>query len=126
MIVDLESYVDLLKDPRWQRRRLEIFQRDDWSCRACLNMTESLAIHHKYYIPHLLPWEYPNSMLITLCSECHNDVTIISHELTYDELWTEMCNAIVNEFHGQNDTEVEYWHKLVIIYSLARQLIAPR
>ena len=25
------SYSDKLKDPRWQRKRLEIFERDNWT-----------------------------------------------------------------------------------------------
>lgn len=27
-----KTYAEKLKDPRWQKRRLEIFERDDWTC----------------------------------------------------------------------------------------------
>jgi hypothetical protein len=31
-------------------------------------------VHHKDYIIGALPWEYPNSWLITLCEDCHHKV----------------------------------------------------
>lgn len=30
-----------------------------------------LHVHHKYYTLNALPWEYPDSALITLCNWCH-------------------------------------------------------
>ena len=30
-----EAYYRKLRDPRWQKRRLEIFARDDWTCQGC-------------------------------------------------------------------------------------------
>jgi hypothetical protein len=30
-----------------------------------------LHVHHQYYILANLPWEYPDSALITVCSNCH-------------------------------------------------------
>jgi len=67
----MSNYSDKLKDPRWQKKRLEIMQRDDWSCGICLDDSKTLNVHHKMYNSNLEPWEYPNEMLITLCDECH-------------------------------------------------------
>lgn len=36
------SYAEQLKDPRWQKKRLEILNRDEWKCTWCLS-TEMLA-----------------------------------------------------------------------------------
>lgn len=33
--------------------------------------TESLQVHHKYYVLGNEPWEYNNDALVTLCRECH-------------------------------------------------------
>jgi hypothetical protein len=33
-----------------------------------------LHVHHKYYQSGLLPWEYPNEALTTLCFICHEDL----------------------------------------------------
>lgn len=65
------TYTDKLKDPRWQKRRLEIFQRDGFACVECNSKTETLHVHHRYYIGGRAPWEYPEFALVTLCAECH-------------------------------------------------------
>jgi len=66
------NYSDKLKDPRWQRRRLQIFERDNWKCRVCANEEITLCVHHIEYINGRDPWEYPDSYLITLCEDCHS------------------------------------------------------
>lgn len=65
------KYSDKLKDPRWQKKRLEILQRDDFSCRKCSDMSSTLHIHHKYYTKDVEPWDYKDDCFITLCDTCH-------------------------------------------------------
>ncbi len=65
-----EEYHQLLKDGRWQRRRLEIMQRDDFKCRDC-GTTDDLNVHHIRYLAGRKPWEYDDGDLITLCGKCH-------------------------------------------------------
>jgi hypothetical protein len=67
------TYSEKLKDPRWQRLRLEIFQRDDFACRKCGDKTRTLAVHHLYYERGREPWEYPATALVTLCEPCHGE-----------------------------------------------------
>lgn len=67
----MANYSELLKDPRWQKMRLEIFQRDKFNCVCCGRGDQTLHVHHQYYISNRLPWEYPAGMLITLCEKCH-------------------------------------------------------
>lgn len=67
----MTAYSDLLKHPNWQKKRLEIFQRDNWACRKCEDTTTELQIHHLYYLKDKLPWEYPDNALMTLCECCH-------------------------------------------------------
>ena len=66
-----EQYSELLRDPRWQKKRLQIMERDNWTCRSCGWNESTLNVHHKYYLPNRLPWEYLDSNLITLCEGCH-------------------------------------------------------
>lgn len=69
-------YEDLLKDPRWQKRRLEIMQRDNFTCQHCgngLNDGISLNVHHIRYRRNLMPWEYDDTDLTTLCEKCHKE-----------------------------------------------------
>ncbi len=65
------SYFEKLKDPRWQKIRLKILERDNWTCQNCGDKESTLNVHHRYYKPKLEPWEYPEESLITLCEECH-------------------------------------------------------
>jgi hypothetical protein len=66
-----KSYTERLKDPRWQKKRLEIFQRDKWACRGCGSKATTLSVHHVYYERGKSPWEYENEFLLTLCDPCH-------------------------------------------------------
>jgi len=65
------SYSKILKDPRWQKKRLEIFKRDKWTCQRCFDTDHTLTVHHLYYIPNRDPWDYPDDILITLCETCN-------------------------------------------------------
>lgn len=65
------SYAEKLKDPRWQRKRLEILERDGWACVLCDDATNTLHVHHWYYTKGKEPWEYPARALATLCESCH-------------------------------------------------------
>jgi 5-methylcytosine-specific restriction endonuclease McrA len=65
------TYSDDLKHPKWQKKRLKIFERDKWTCQMCQSKTKTLSIHHKKYIKGKKPWEYPNKFLVTLCQPCH-------------------------------------------------------
>ena len=67
------EYSEKLKDPRWQKKRLEIFERDGWACQICYSKDITLTVHHRRYLPNQEPWDYPNEYLITLCKSCHED-----------------------------------------------------
>jgi len=69
-------YQEQLLTAEWQSRRLEILRRDNYTCQKCgaKAADESLHVHHKGYVSTLLPWEYPDDALITLCESCHQEV----------------------------------------------------
>ena len=68
------EYLEKLKDPRWQKRRLEIFERDNWTCQNCGNSESTLHVHHRWYAGN--PWEAPDRALVTLCENCHKSLKI--------------------------------------------------
>lgn len=70
------KYAEKFKDPRWQRKRLRIFERDGWSCQVCSSTDTTLHVHHRWYEKGKDPWEYPDECLVTLCEECHDQETI--------------------------------------------------
>lgn len=66
-----ETYSEKLKNPKWQKLRLQIFERDKWTCRCCGNTSKTLHAHHKHYFHGTEPWDYPPEALVTLCEDCH-------------------------------------------------------
>lgn len=64
-----KTYAEKLKDPRWQRKRLEILNRDKWACRFCQDDKTELHIHHVKYTGE--PWEGKDEDKITTCKYCH-------------------------------------------------------
>lgn len=66
-----QRYSYLLSRPQWQKKRLEIMERDNFACKFCLDSNSMLHVHHDYYERGTLPWEYPNESLYTLCEACH-------------------------------------------------------
>lgn len=67
----MSTYKEQLRDPRWQKRRLEIMERDKWTCRKCESKIATLNVHHLCYLKKAAPWEYPDRLLITFCQFCH-------------------------------------------------------
>lgn len=67
----MSDYKKLLLDPRWQKKRVEILQRDEFMCQCCYSTDKTLHVHHLIYFPDHSPWEYENHHLITLCENCH-------------------------------------------------------
>lgn len=66
-----QEYLEKLKDPRWQKKRLEVFERDDWACKSCHSKEKTLHVHHIFYQANNEPWDYPLFALMTLCLDCH-------------------------------------------------------
>lgn len=65
------KYSEKLKDPRWQKKRLSILERDGFKCRNCNKDDTELVVHHLRYIRGREPWEYADRYLLTLCAVCH-------------------------------------------------------
>lgn len=68
------TYAERLKDPRWQRKRLERLQLADFACEECSSTTKTLHVHHKFYRKSAMPWEYSDAELEVLCEDCHEEI----------------------------------------------------
>lgn len=66
------NYKEQLESPEWQKKRLEILNRDGWTCQECGDKETQLHVHHRYYVNDgRMAWEYPFFALLTLCKNCH-------------------------------------------------------
>ncbi len=78
------TYSDKLKDPRWQKKRLQILERDNWKCKKCSDEETPLHVHHLEYNGD--PWETDNKYLVTLCEHCHNAVELFKNDCDFDKM----------------------------------------
>jgi hypothetical protein len=78
------NYKEKLRDPRWQKKRLEILKRDKWKCKLCKDEKTELHVHHINYTGE--PWEAPNSDLVTLCAHCHVEVEQIEVQVEFKKI----------------------------------------
>lgn len=63
------TYVEKLRHPKWQKKRLEIFERDGFTCTKCGDTETELQVHHLKYTGE--PWDAPSENLVTVCKHCH-------------------------------------------------------
>jgi hypothetical protein len=66
------TYTEKLRDPRWQKKRLEVMERDKWCCQSCRCNDRNLQVHHLFYAKKD-PWDYPDEAYQTLCDLCHKE-----------------------------------------------------
>lgn len=77
-----QTYSDLLKNPLWQRKRLEILSRDNFQCVYCGEEKRTLHVHHLTYSGK--PWEVADINLLTLCDKCHQVETDMRSDTDHD------------------------------------------
>ena len=76
------DYKEQLKSPKWQKKRLEILKRDNFTCQIRGETERPLHVHHTSYNPGKDVWDYNEFQLITLCEDCHKE----EHELKFDDI----------------------------------------
>ncbi len=82
-----KSYSEKLRDPRWQKKRTEILQRDGFACRLCLNNQDTLHVHHLRYVSGLEPWQSDDLDLTTVCESCHSKIEDVKRRVAL------LCNV---------------------------------
>lgn len=105
------TYSELLKDPRWQKKRLEIMQSDNFTCQLCYSTIKTLHVHHSKY-ESSLPWETSAEFLITVCEDCHNFIeklnknkqnSVLGHKLNLEKLGVLKFAFLVESFYTNPD-----------------------
>lgn len=65
------TYKEQIQHPKWQKKRLEILERDGFKCTFCGSEEKTLHVHHLRY-KNAMIWDYDNEDLITYCAEHHH------------------------------------------------------
>lgn len=101
----MNKYQKLLQDPRWIKKRKKIKKRDMYRCQSCYKEDVQLEVHHNFYLPNTDPWDYDDTDLITLCHNCHTEVTeskkMIKHKI--DNLHPGGLSPLVDLFTSSYD-----------------------
>ena len=123
-----KEYAEKLKDPRWQKKRLKILERDNWCCQNCFDTQSTLAVHHVRYVIGLDPWEYPDTLLISLCETCHtleyelmpNAIADLIEQVKDCRFFSHQVDEIAAGFNALENNGTP-WISSVIKYFLSNQ-----
>jgi len=99
------TYIEKLRDPRWQKKRLEIMSRDNFQCALCNTADTTLSVHHFYYISNRNPWDYPDLSMHTVCKDCHSQLHDNQSDLNSQCSWEVTASIeifIQNKLLSQN------------------------
>ncbi|MES2586979.1 MAG: hypothetical protein V4536_08680 [Pseudomonadota bacterium] len=97
--VSKKTYFEKLRDPRWQKKRLEVMQNNDFACEKCGDSENTLNVHHKYYFKGREPWEYEAEQLALLCENCHE-------EMHSEESFLKLISSYVHVDGPYGETEI--------------------
>ena len=103
-----KSYFEKLKDPRWQKKRLVILQRADFTCEWCGEKERTLHVHHGYYERTKDPWDYADDTLRCLCDECHEMAGALMAE-AHEAIARIWCPDILCEIPGTVELLEDAW-----------------
>ncbi len=110
------SYKEKYLDPRWQKMRLQIMERDGFACTVCGETKLTLNVHHEEYWPGRDPWEYHPNILLTLCVRCHERATI-ENPNPY-ELRHQAEQTLLDELRNKGFTSEDVLNLLTFILNL--------
>lgn len=108
------GYREKLRDPRWQRKRLECFQAAGWKCERCHSGTKPLNAHHRQYRAGLEPWDYDLGELVCLCEDCHAE----RHGLRQTDAFLQ---AVIDQMYRSH--RLGDWDEMMKAAELGQQLI---
>lgn len=106
------SYSEQIKSPHWQKRRLQILQRDNFTCQICGSTEKTLHVHHLCYRKDAKIWDYPDNTLITLCEDCHR----MEHEMQSENDYS--VTNLINDLLISGFTNFEL---VSILYKIAHE-----
>lgn len=87
-------YAQKLTDPRWQKKRLQMFDAAGWKCQNCGAADRELHVHHLVYSKGN-PWDAPADTLEVLCSECHDWRTGFDKEWGRSLISTSIASGLI-------------------------------
>lgn len=105
------NYSEKLKSPKWQRKRLEVLNRDNFKCCSCGDEETELHVHHLKYNGE--PYDAPVEDLQTLCKHCHKYFTFEHNKIFNDK--KELESNFV-KIHKTKDSIIAEFENCTILF----------
>ena len=108
------NFKEQYKHPKWQKKRLEILERDKYTCQSCGADDRQLHVHHRFYIKDRKVWEYDNDVFHALCEDCHKNkhsekpLGLISQHLIKNNINSEDVEFIMTNIDKDAATSIAY------------------
>lgn len=113
-----KSYFEKLEDPRWQKIKSRVQERDHFICQYCGDDETSIHVHHMAYGKGE-PWEIDINLLQCLCKVCHKKITSFQKILKEENItvslehWENICTF--SSFAG-DDIDPSSIHRLKYLH----------
>ena len=107
------KYADQIKHPKWQKKRLEVFEHYGFACQECKSEGKQLHVHHPFYKIDAMIWDYAAGELMCLCCDCHKDAHAIDDKIkTHLSVLSYSQKKLVCSYVKcfKNDTEFRKFH----------------
>lgn len=112
------TYSDKLKNPKWQKKRLEILNLHGFKCEKCGCEDKELHVHHRFYLKGREVWQYDNDVFQVLCCDCHEKEHSKEKETieVIPEKYKELIELVdtLNSRNNMNQEYLEYLLKNII------------
>jgi hypothetical protein len=102
------SYKELLMDPRWQRKRLEVLEKKGWKCQNCGENETTLNVHHFLYLRGFDPWEYEDWAYAVVCDECHDLAHHYKERRQITLAKSEYARGIIDLLDGLGEEDLKF------------------
>ena len=66
-------------DPAYKKFRKDVLKRDKFTCKMCKTKKKKVYVHHIRKWASASSLRYEVSNVITLCYDCHKEVTVKEH-----------------------------------------------
>lgn len=97
------KYSEKLRNPKWQKKKNRILERDNYTCQHCGDTEKTLVVHHLEYRGE--PWDVPDESLTTFCESCHDQVEEIIRSVRKLSKYPEIIMTIGELANLSNNSE---------------------
>lgn len=119
------EFSEQYRNPEWQKKRLEVLSRSNFTCEQCGCNNSTIHVHHKRYLKGRKVWEYDLENFEALCQPCHhenhkaknkiNDLLASVESYQWEDLaeliegWISDSDSSVSP--GMIAKKIQYWKK---------------